>query len=186
VKQNYQTIDAAAMALGVPEPVTVAVGEIVADVREGLLAMAVGTGLQVMAAMMDADVTAVCGVKGNDDPARTAVRHGTEKGSVALGGRRMPIERPRMRAVDGSGELSVPSYELFSSTEVLSRMAMTKMLAGISTRGWHNGLEPVGEHVERTATSTSKSAVSRRFVAATETALAELLAARWMSWTWWR
>jgi putative transposase len=101
--------------------------------------------------MMDADVTAVCGVKGKHDPARTAVRHGTEKGSVALGGRRMPIERPRMRAVDGSGELSVPSYELFSSTEVLGRMAMTKMLAGISTRGWHNGLEPVGEHVERTA-----------------------------------
>jgi hypothetical protein len=40
----------------VPEAVTVAMGELVADVREGLLAMAVGTGLQVMAAMMDADV----------------------------------------------------------------------------------------------------------------------------------
>jgi hypothetical protein len=45
VKQNYQTIDAAATALAVPEAVTVALGEIVADVREGLLAMAVGTGL---------------------------------------------------------------------------------------------------------------------------------------------
>lgn len=44
VKQNYQTIDAAATALAVPEAVTVALGEIVADVREGLLAMAVGTG----------------------------------------------------------------------------------------------------------------------------------------------
>jgi hypothetical protein len=45
VKQNYQTIDAAVRALAVPVGVSVALGEIVADVREGLLAMAVGTGL---------------------------------------------------------------------------------------------------------------------------------------------
>jgi len=176
VKQNYQTIDAAATGLAVPEAVSVVLGEVVADVREGLLAMAVGAGLQVMAAMMTEDVTAVCGPKGKHDPARAAVRHGTEKGSVTLGGRRVPVERPRLRAVDGSGELPVPSYELFTSTEVLGRMAMTKMLGGISTRGYPVGLEPVGEQVDRTATSTSKSAVSRRFVAATETALAELLA----------
>jgi putative transposase len=146
----------------------------------------VGTVLQVMAAMMDADVTAVCGPK--HDPARSAVRHGSEKGAVTLGGRRVPVERPRMRAADGSGELPVPSYELFTSTEVLGRMAMAKMLAGISTRGWQAGLEPVGERVEKVATSTSKSAISRRFVKATETALGP----RWptcspspsSSWTW--
>jgi transposase-like protein len=176
VKQNYQTIDAAATALAVPNAVTVALGEIVADVREGLLAMAVGTGLQVMAAMMDADVAAACGPKGKHDPNRSAVRHGTEKGSATLGGRRVPVERPRMRAIDGSGELPVPSYELFTSTEVLGRLAMQKMLAGISTRGWRAGLEPVGEQAERAASATSKSAVSRRFVKATETALTDLLA----------
>ena len=81
-----------------------------------------------------------------------------------------------MRATDGSGELPVPSYELFTSTEVLGRMAMAKMLAGISTRGWQSGLEPVGAVIEHAATSTSKSAVSRRFVKATETALIQLLA----------
>jgi transposase-like protein len=82
-----------------------------------------------------------------------------------------------MRATDGSGELSVPSYELFSGTEVLGRMAMERMLAGLSTRRYPAGLEPVGQRVEQAATSTSRSAVSRRFVAATETALAQLLAA---------
>jgi transposase-like protein len=176
VKQNYQTIDAAVKALAMPESVSVAIGEIVADVGEGLLAMAVGAGLQVMVAVMDADVAAVCGPKGKHDPNRTAVRHGSERGSVTLGGRRVPIERPRMRASDGSGELPVGSYELFSSTEVLGRMAMAKMLAGISTRRWQVGLEPVGERVEQVATATSKSAVSRRFVKATETALSQLLA----------
>jgi len=122
-------------------------------------------------------VTAVCGPKGKHDPARAAVRHGTERGSVTLGGRRVPVERPRMRAGDGSGELPVPTYELFSSTEVLGRMAMQRMLAGLSTRRYPVGLEPVGQRVEQSARSTSKSAVSRRFVAATETALGELLAA---------
>jgi putative transposase len=178
VKQNYQRIDAGATAPDAGEPVTVAVGEVIADVREGLLAMAVGTGLQVMAAMMAEDVSAVCGPKGKHDESRTAVRHGTEKGSVTLGGRRVPITRPRMRASDDSGELPLPSYELFSSTEVLGRMAMEKMLAGLSTRRYPAGLEPVGTEVEQQATATSKSAVSRRFIAATETALGRLMTRR--------
>ena len=118
-------------ALAVPKGVRVALGEIVADVREGLLAMAVGTGLQVMDAMMNAEVTAACGPKGKHNPNRVAVRHGSEKGSVTLGGRRLPVTRPRMRATDGSGELPIPSYELLASTELLGRMAIGKMLAGI-------------------------------------------------------
>jgi len=81
-----------------------------------------------------------------------------------------------MRATDGCGELAVASYELFSGTEMLGRMAMERMLAGLSTRRYPVGLEPVGARTEQAATSTSRSAVSRRFVAATETALAQLLA----------
>src|SRR3954453_14932858 len=82
-----------------------------------------------------------------------------------------------MRAADGSGELAVASYELFSDTEILGRMALERMLAGLSTRRYGLGLEPVGARTEQAATSTSRSAVSRRFVAQTQTALAALLAA---------
>ena len=112
----------------VPEQVSIALGEIAGDVREGLLALAVGAGLQVMTAMMAADVAAAAGPKGHHDPNRTAVRHGHEDGSVTLGGRRVPVRRPRMRAVDGSGELPVPSYECFTGTEMLGGMAMERML----------------------------------------------------------
>src|SRR5271165_863417 len=76
----------------------------------------------------------------------------------------------------GPGSCRSPPYELFSSTEILGRMAMEKMLAGLSTRRCPLGLEPVGQQVDETASATSKSAVSRKFVAITETALAELLA----------
>ena len=175
--KNYQSEKIDASALAVPETVSVALGDIVEDMREGLLALAVGTGLQVMASMMEADVAALAGPKGRHDPDRSAVRHGYGAGSVTLGGRRVPISRPRVRTVDGCAELPVPAYELFSSTEVLGRMAMERMLAGLSTRRYRVGLEPVGTRTEQTATATSKSAVSRRFVEATETALAELLAA---------
>src|SRR5665811_713358 len=65
----------------------------------------------------------------------------------------------------------------FSQTEVPGRLAMGRVLAGLSTRRYPVGLEPVGHRVEQTGRSTSKSAVSRRFVAATETALGELLSA---------
>lgn len=177
MSKKYQTNECDTSALAVPEQVNVAMSEIAADVREGLLALAVGAGLQVMAQLMEADVTAACGPKGKHHPDRTATRHGTERGSVTLGGRRVPVTRPRVRTADGSGELPVPAYEVFNGTEILGRMALEKMLAGLSTRRYPVGLEPVGESIDDQARSTSKSAVSRKFVKLTETALAELLAA---------
>jgi putative transposase len=158
-----------------PESVQIAMIDLAETAKEGLLALAVGTGLQMMRVLMDEDVIQLAGPKGKWDPDRTAVRHGTDDGQVTLGGRRVPIRRPRVRAADGSGEVPLPSYELFSSTEILGRLAMERMLAKLSCRRYPAGLEPVGTVVEATASATSKSAISRRFVAATERALTELM-----------
>jgi putative transposase len=172
--KNYQTEELAA-AIALPESVNVAMADIAGALREGLLAMAVGAGLSVMQALMEESVSSLCGPKGKHDPGRGAVRHGAEEGSVTHGGRRVGVRRPRVRATDGSGELPVAAYELFSSTELLGEMALAKMMAKLSTRRYRAGLEPVGSSVDAVATSTSKSAVSRRFVEATEVALAELV-----------
>ena len=162
----------------VPKQVIVSMAEIAGAAREGLLALAVSTGLQVMTAMFEEDVTRLCGPDGRHNPDRAGYRHGIEAGSVTLGGRRLPVTRPRVRAADGSGELHLASYDLFSSTEMLGQLALEKMLAGLSSRRYGHGLEPAGQAVEAQAASTSKSAVSRRFVAATGTALAELMSRR--------
>jgi putative transposase len=164
--------------VAVPEQVVVSMAEIAESAQEGLLALAVSTGLQVMTAMFDEDVARLCGPGGKHNPGRAGYRHGTEAGSVTLGGRRVPVTRPRVRAADGTGELHLPSYDLFSGTEVLGRLAMERMLAGLSSRRYGRGLEPAGQQVQQAASATSKSAVSRRFVAATETALAELMSRR--------
>jgi transposase-like protein len=171
--QRTATIDHAQLVL--PERVTVAVAELANAAREGLLALAVGTGLQVLEAMLEEDVTRLVGPKGRHNPDRAAVRHGSEPGQVTLGGRRARIRRPRVRSADGTQEVTVPTYQAFASTEVLGQLALERMLAKLSTRRYPAGLEPVGADVESTAVGTSKSAISRRFVARTEHALAELL-----------
>lgn len=180
MKKNYQTKTASAATvpeLVMPDVIGIAMGDIADSVREGLLALAVGAGLQVMHALMDESVTTVCGPKGRHNPERTAVRHGSDDGAVTLGGRRVPVRRPRVRSADGTSEVPVPAYELFNGTELLDQMALERMMAKLSTRRYRAGLEPVGTTVEATARSTSRSAVSRRFVRATETALAELMTA---------
>jgi len=175
MKKNYQTKHVGA-EMAVPDTVAVAMTHLADELREGLLALAVGTGLQVMDAILEESVTVLCGPKGQHDPERRAIRHGHEDGSVALGGRKVPVRRPRVRSSDGSGEVAIPAYEHFSSTEVLGQLAMEKMLAKLSTRRYKLGLEPEGTAVEARSSGKSRSAVSRRFVERTETALAELLA----------
>jgi len=176
VRKTYQNQEIDTSQPTVPETVSVALDELVTDMREG--AAGPRGRHRITGDGRDHGRRRERGVrpKGRHDPDRAATRHGHGAGSVSLGGRRVPVTRPRMRATDGTGEVAVPSYELFSDTEVLGRMALERMLAGLSTRRYRVGLEPVGERTEQTATSTSRSAVSRRFVAATETALAQLLA----------
>jgi putative transposase len=64
----------------VPEQVIVSMAEIAESAKEGLLALAVGTGMQVMAAMFDEDVRWLCGPDGKHDPDRAGYRHGSEPG----------------------------------------------------------------------------------------------------------
>src|SRR5436190_5517831 len=150
--------------MAVPEQVIVSMAEIAGAAREGLLALAVGTGLQVMTAMFDEDVTGLCGPEGKHNADRAGYRHGTEEGSVTLGGRRVPVTRPRVRAAGGSGELHLPSYDLFSSTEILGRLALEKMLAGVSSRRYTAGLGRAGQGVGGAAAATCKAAGARRSV----------------------
>jgi transposase-like protein len=157
-----------------PAEVRLALTDIAGAAREGLLAMSVAAGLVVMRAMFDAEITAACGPKGHHDPERSAVRHGAGRGSVVLGGRRVPVSRPRARTVEGA-EVPLAAYRLFAAEDQLTAVVLERMLAGLATRRHVAAGEPVGAVVTTRATATSRSAVSRRFIAATRTALAELL-----------
>src|SRR6476620_8623778 len=166
--------DAAALP-DLPEEVRLAMTDIAGAAREGLMAMSVAAGMAVMAAMFEAEIAQVCGPKGMHNRGRAAVRHGTGKGSVTPGGRRVRVDRPRARTVDGH-EVPLGSYAHFAAEDLLSQVVMERMLAGVATRRHARTAEPVGIQVEQEAKSTSRSAISRRFVKQTETALGELMA----------
>ena len=117
-KDTHRTAITDHAQLELPEQVNVAVAELAGAAREGLLALAVGTGLQVLQAMLAEDVARLVGPKGRHNPDRTAVRHGSEPGQVTLGGRRVRVRRPRVRTADGTGELPVPAYQAFTATEL--------------------------------------------------------------------
>jgi putative transposase len=165
----------AAQLADLPEEMSLALADIAAVAREGLLAMSVAAGMAVMATMFEAELTAAAGVKGKHNPERTAVRHGTEKGSVTLGGCRVQVTRPRARTLDGH-EVPLQAYSQFTADDLLSQVVLERMLAGVATRRHARIGEPIGKAVLEAASSTGRSAVSRRFVKETETALADLLA----------
>ena len=71
--------------IAVPEQVAVSMAEIAESAKEGLLALAVGTGLQVMAAMFAEDAERLCGPAGKHNPGRAGYRHGSEAGVSDLG-----------------------------------------------------------------------------------------------------
>ena len=161
-----------------PPRVQEALGELVGVAQEGLLALSVGVGLGVLAELMEEEVIEVVGEKGRHDRARAAVRHGHEGGEVTLGGRRVPIERPRVRATDGSGEVGLSVYRHFADRDPFTRIVLERMLAGVSCRRYGRTGEPVGEEIDKVARGVSKSAISRTFIERTHAALGELMARR--------
>lgn len=168
------TPDEAVELAGLPVEATVAMADVAAAMREGLLAFATSAGLVVMQQMLTGELTSIIGAKHAKLPAgeRVGNWHGTTTGQVVLGARKVTVERPRGRFVDG-GEVGLGTWDVFASEDLLRQVVVERMLAGVATRRHVDVAEPVGQP----GTATSKSAVSRRFVAATQQAMAELLEA---------
>jgi len=158
-----------------PERIQEALGQLVGAAKQGLLALSVEVGLGVLRELLEQEVDELVGPKGKWNPDRSAVRHGHENGEVTLGGRRVPVKRPRARTVDGESELPLETYEHFADRDALEEVVLERMLAGVSTRQYRRAQEPVGEQLETDARSTSKSAASRVFVARTRQQLWKLM-----------
>jgi putative transposase len=142
------------------------------DVEHAFVGVCIEAGERVLGAMMEQDRTALCGLPWKPDPARAGRRAGSTESPVTLGGRRILVRRPRVRSSDGE-ELGLPSYEAAADRDPLDRQTLESLAAGVSTRRYPRTLESLPRG--RTQRATSKSAVSRRFVALTEKQLAEWL-----------
>ena len=166
------TSEAAVGLAGLSFDATVALADVAGAMRDGLLAFSAAAGLVVMQQMLTVELAGIVGDKharlGLD---RVGNWHGTTTGQVVLGSQKVTVQRPRGRYVDG-GEVPLGSWDVFASEDLLRQIVVERMLAGVATRRHVDVGEPVGV----TGTSLSRSAVSRRFKAATADAMAELLA----------
>ena len=146
--------DEATEAVELPEELRLSLGAIASVAREGLLAMCTTVGLAVMGEMMTAEMTAkVGGPKHAKLAQRQGNWHGSAPGSAVLGGRRVPVERPRGRTVTGD-EIELATYAAFSNDDLLSQVVMD----GCSPR-WR----PAGTlgRTNRSATTSTRRAGRR-------------------------
>jgi putative transposase len=142
---------------------TLPMAELLVDPKGDLFALVVETGLQVVQQLLEQDRATVCGPRYRHQRSRRAVRAGTVPSAIALGGRKVAIRRPRVRA--GGQEVPLPTFRAFTASDPLTHRAVEQMLVGVATRRYARSLEPLGSGV--VVRGTSKSAVSRRFVAQT-------------------
>lgn len=141
--------------------------DILVDTQVELQELVVASGLKVLEAMLEEDRVAVCGPRYAHQPARQAYRAGHAPSEAVLGGRKVAIRRPRVRR-DGQ-EVALPTMQACAATDPLARRVVEQMLVGVATRQYARSLEPLGADVA--TRGTSKSAVSRRFVAQTQAQL---------------
>jgi transposase-like protein len=138
------------------------------DLREFVIA----AGTAALAAVLEDERTNAVGPRYAHLPARSARRAGSARGELVMGGRRVQVRRPRARTLDGT-EIKLPSWAAFAAEDPLDDRAVNQMLVGVSTRRYARSLEPLAAPLPERG--TSRSAVSRRFVAATEKQMAEWL-----------
>jgi transposase-like protein len=145
------------------------------DTRRAFFGLCVTAGKQVLEAMMEADRTALCGAAGHHDRERVRGRAGSTTSRVVLGGREIAVRRLRVRSRLAKEEFALPSFVAASQRDPLDAHTLAAIAAGVSTRSYAPSLDalPAGER----EAATSRSAVSRRFVALTAAKLGEWFSA---------
>jgi putative transposase len=135
-----------------------------AVVERNLYEFVIREGMKALDTILEQDRELMCGPRHQRGGPHEAVRWGTTEGRLAMGGRRVIVKRPRARK-DGS-EVDLPSWAQFADEDPLDERTMEQMVLGVSTRNYKRSLEELPD--ELGAHGDSKSATSRRFVAATQ------------------
>lgn len=167
-RQGLTVVSPSTATVQVPLPLLAALE----DVEHAFVGVCIEAGETVLRAMMEQERTALCGPAWKPDADRPGRRAGSTESPITLGGRRIVVRRPRVRTERGE-ELALPSYLAAASQDPLDRHTWETLAAGVSTRRYERTLEQIP--AQRKERATSKSAVSRRFVALTEKQLAEWL-----------
>lgn len=126
-------------------------------------------GLLALKTVLNLSAIEVAGEPCRGRPKPGPVRHhGSQMGSVKVGGKRVQVERPRLRTRCGE-EVDVPAYEVLRLDPKAGERALSRVLKGVSTREYRGVFDEAGMEL-----GLSKSNVSRQTSLAAEEALREL------------
>jgi len=139
------------------------------DAKVEAIRALVPLGLLHVKELLDQEVTALAGERYARKAASTGGRrHGSNPGTVGLGGQRVPIRVPRVRHVSGS-EIPLRSYDALSGDREVNDVLLKRVLYGISCRNYEAAAESIPG-----AIGLSSSTVSRGFIEASAAQLQEL------------
>ena len=133
-------------------------------VRRGLFEVIYDAGRQALEELLEEERARLCGSTAYERSSeRGCYRAGSSPSQLVLGGRKVSVRRPRVR--DEDGEVSLPAWQDMASEDPLTERIREQLMVGVSTRNYARSLETLPE--DASSRSTSKSAVSRRFVSMT-------------------
>jgi len=136
--------------------------------RNGVDHMLFEAELQLLQLIMEDEVNWLTGARYERHGRQDSERWGTARGSVIIHGEKVPIHRPRVRGERGEEKLG--SYELFRREEEMQRRVWTRVMRGLTMRGYDPAIR------ERDlAFGLSKSSISDRFVLASTEQVSTLL-----------
>ena len=139
--------------------------EIAERLRNGVDHMLFEAELQLLQLIIEDEVNWLTGARYQRGP---AMRWGAAPGSVIVHGQKVPLQRPRVRG--GNADVKLGSYELFRGDQEMQRQVWSRVMRGLTMRGY----DPAIRERER-AFGLSKSSISDRFVLASSEQVRELL-----------
>ena len=158
-------------------PLTPLVLEGLEDFKGSFDRLCLRAGTAAIEAMLAGDVAQLCGQRYERHGGRAAHRWGMTTSEIDYHGGKAAVRRPRVRKCRGA-ELELSSWQAIKDADLLSRWAFNQMLIGVATRKYARSVRlPEGDLADQAKRATTKSSVSRRFVALSTAKLKEWLAA---------
>ncbi len=117
-------------------------------------------GLLMIKGLIDEEVESLVGGRYAHDDQRQGYRWGTEEGSIIFAGRKVAIDRPRVRSKNG-GEIPLHRYAAFRKPTHMEKSVQQRILRCVSMRDYEGVLEPLCDGY-----GIDKSSVSRHWKAA--------------------
>lgn len=115
-------------------------------IKKGLLAFVQQIGMLAFRELIEAEAAAIAGPKGKHATARAYNHWGTASTPLPFGGRRVIVERPRVRRRGkGGGEVELPSVAAAKEADPMPEHVAEQVVVGVSRRGYRRSLEPADE-----------------------------------------